>query len=455
MLQCNKTVAGRFLIIMFAKPEDLTVASPEVRMLKTLCLTIVLIFACAMSACARENGVVAQEPIGVGFGVQVQQWHTSDEDLAKISQTGFGLVRWGIAWDGVEKAPGVYDWSKSDIFFKRLHAAGLRSVVMLGQGNPLYTGMVDTQADQINSATRRALPPSNPRQVALFARFAAAAAQRYADQNPIWEIWNEPDLGVFWPPKPQPEPYAALITATCTSIKQVDPKATVIGPAGAAMPDAASPYFDSVMAAVVKSPAVDCLDAISAHAYRMKKGEPQPAPETVQVNNIRSIQWLSDRTGNKHLKYVCSEWGYAPPLVTPEQQAAYPLRAHLSNLLSDVPMTIWYEWKDSHHDTANPESHYGLLDFDGNEKPGFKALSAVLPKIKTAIVIRRLEVNSDSAYVVLVRQPAGDYGLVYWSAADALQGPLSLAVANKTVASLTATPAYLAVGTTIPNVILR
>ncbi len=406
----------------------------------------------AAAAPAQAAGISERDPIGRTFGVQIKPWHTTDDDLAKISRTGFGLVRWGISWDAVEKSPGVYDWSASDAFFRRLRAAGLHSVVILSQGNPLYTGTVDNH-DRMNPRARQPLPPRQARDVGLFARFAAAAAKRYAGEEVIWEIWNEPDIPRFWPPDANPAEYAALATETCGAIKQADPGATVIGPGAAAMPDKSSPFRPGIMNALARSPAATCLDAISAHDYRMGRNVPMPTPESVQDDNLNSLQWLRQNFPGP-IGLVCSEWGFAVPLVSERQQAAYPLRAALSNRLSHVPLTIWYEWKDSARKPDDPESHYGLLDYNGQPKDGFVNLAAVLPKIASATLVGRRAVGSDSVYAVIVRQPGGDYGLVYWSAADTPGSAPSLRVGSTTL-PVSAVPAYAALGPGIPDILLR
>src|SRR5438874_990470 len=62
-----------------------------------------------------------------------------------------------------------------------------------------------------------------------FARFAAAAATRYAPRGVHdWEIWNEPNRDSFWQPKADPARYTSLLKASYTSINAVDPSATVV-----------------------------------------------------------------------------------------------------------------------------------------------------------------------------------------------------------------------------------
>lgn len=75
-----------------------------------------------------------------------------------------------------------------------------------------------------------------------FASFAAALAERYGPGGAFWrarpdlaadpvdtyEIWNEPDVGMFWAPASDPARYADLYLRARDAIKAVDPGARVI-----------------------------------------------------------------------------------------------------------------------------------------------------------------------------------------------------------------------------------
>ncbi|MGA2008909.1 MAG: hypothetical protein ABSH51_00030 [Solirubrobacteraceae bacterium] len=80
-----------------------------------------------------------------------------------------------------------------------------------------------------------------PRQVGPYAAYLTALIQRYGPagsfwvQNPgipkvpirRWQIWNEPNIGVYWP-QPFAPSYVALLRAAHTAIKRADPGAQVV-----------------------------------------------------------------------------------------------------------------------------------------------------------------------------------------------------------------------------------
>ena len=62
----------------------------------------------------------------------------------------------------------------------------------------------------------------------LWSNYVAQVVGRYKDRVRAWEVWNEPNVPVFW--TGTKEEYAALLAVTYDTIKRVDPSATVLGP---------------------------------------------------------------------------------------------------------------------------------------------------------------------------------------------------------------------------------
>ncbi|WP_234685887.1 cellulase family glycosylhydrolase [Bradyrhizobium monzae] len=312
---------------------------------------------------ASPNRAAAAESSSLpsGLGVHVQVWQIRAADLERIRSFGFSFLRWGMSWQAIEKRPGQFDWTEPDAFFDKVRRSGLSSIVILATGNPLYGRQLELRPDPTARELRVAAPPEDQPAVAAFSRFAAAAAKRYANDRVTWEIWNEPDSPVFWPPKPQPEAYARLVAMTCSAIKVAVPEAMVIAPATASLPIRASAFYS----ALAKTDAAGCLDGLSMHSYRIIRSR-RPDPESVEPDNLAS-RVLLGRLSNRWstLPILCTEWGYPSSSVSSATQQAYLARVYLANLASGVTATVWYEWKDSRDEVANPESHFGLLTAQG------------------------------------------------------------------------------------------
>ncbi|MEO6388712.1 MAG: hypothetical protein ABIT16_03340 [Croceibacterium sp.] len=317
-------------------------------------------------------------PVRAAAGVQVQTWYLDANDLGEIEAAGFGTVRWGISWSEVEKSPGVYDWSQVDNFVGRLDQTGLRSLVILGFGNALYSGTVLLPPDPAARELSVPAPPESTEARAAYARFAAAAAARYAGKPIAWELWNEPDNAVFWPLVPNPAAYAELAFDACRAIRAANSSASVVGGAGAALPNAVSWQSGNIYASLVSNGAMTCLDAISGHGYRMGSDYSSPGPDTIAPDLQASLSYLYTGLSLPAQKsFKVTEWGYPTSLVDPDLQIAYVMRGTLTNLASNVVLTVWYEWRDSRPEDAGHEAHFGLNTINGGPKASSATMSAL------------------------------------------------------------------------------
>jgi len=280
-----------------------------------------------------EAGGLPRLVVPEGLGVNIHFARPSPielRDLDMIAYAGFKLVRMDLFWESVERERGVYDFSSYDALTEALRERGIRPLYILDYGNRLYGEG----------------PPRSEEARGAFARYAAAAASRYRGY-PLWEIWNEPNIEVFWRPQPSVRDYARLAVAAAEAIKGVCPECVVLAPA-----------TSGVDVAFVREAAalglLERMDAVSVHPYR---GE---APETA----LDDYRRLREVVGGKAV--VCSEWGYTTGgryanRVDVVTQAQYAVRIYLTNLMASVPITILYDWKDDGLSLDDSEQNFGLV----------------------------------------------------------------------------------------------
>jgi xylan 1,4-beta-xylosidase len=155
------------------------------------------------------------------LGVRAVRAHgILDDDLAVYRSAGGGEP--------------VHDFTGVDRVYDTVLSAGLIPVVELG-----YMPR-DLAADPGRTVfTYRGIispPKSWPRWTALIRDLVTHLLDRYGDQvrtDWLFEVWNEPNLSVFW--SGTPAEYWQLYTATAEAIKSVDPRLRVGGPATAAV----------------------------------------------------------------------------------------------------------------------------------------------------------------------------------------------------------------------------
>ncbi len=412
-----------------------------VKLVRNLSLIFFLIFLSTLPATAMPWPI--PPTVGGGMGVQIKGGLVSDTDLRRIKEMGFGFVRFSAGWQGLEPQRGVYDWRELDALIARVRAANLKMVIPLLGGHAAYNGWVEAPKKNTDRVKRRPRAPETPEARTAFARLAAQAAVRYPGQDIVWEIWNEPDLARFWPPKADAAAYAALAQETCALIKSVAPGSHVIGPGLGRVPDSRDGITPDYLGMLLASPAAHCFDAISLHPYR----HGAEVPEGVFGDYETVFPLLARNKVSAPL--LDTEWGYATAQITTKEQADFILRARFSDMLWGIPLSIWYEWRDSRTDPTDLESHFGLTLHDGRDKPVVAFLESLLPIIKDARLEQQVHTVDPRDMLIMLQDKSGSHFLIGWTLREASAPKARVTRAagfNRDLGTLTATPRLLAIG---------
>ncbi|MDR3707325.1 MAG: cellulase family glycosylhydrolase [Capsulimonadaceae bacterium] len=352
-------------------------------------LRLAIFFAMSTIACASVVGL-PHPIIPNGFGVNIHSTYLGPDELRCLEDAGFGFVRMDCPWQNVEKKLGVYDFRAYDALLGDLDKAGVRALLILDYGNPLYDSGLSPHAN----ADREA-----------YARFCEAAAARYRNRGVIWELWNEPNLSVFWKPAPNAEDYAALVKVTIHAMRIADPRATILVGATNCIP---LDYINTML----KSGCLTNASGLSVHPYRSTN------PETVENDyaKVRALVAQYTPAGQDVLPIVCSEWGYhtATTGISEQKQACYIVREYLTNLAACVDLTIFYDWKNDGPDPSNGEHRYGMLTQHLTPKPSFVAVRSLIRQLRGYRFCHRIATKDAQDYQLLFEGP-DDLALVTWS----------------------------------------
>lgn len=341
-------------------------------------------------------GALAQIPSSVipnGVGVNIHFVTGQTEDLDMIQAAGFKFIRMDFAWDATEPKPGQYDWKAYDELTANLDRRGIRAIYILDYVNAAYEGTVDATHPFTHEKQEHTASPRNPASIAAFAKWSAAAAKHFHGHHILWEIYNEPN-GFFWKPAPNAKEYAALALATSKAIKEAQPDATVVAPALAGFE---WPFFETLF----QSGALQYLDAITVHPYR----DPRMPPETAtpDYKKLRDMIARYAPSGKKNMPILSGEWGYSTWKhgVSLDEQAAYAVRQQLVDLLNNVPLSIWYDWKNDGLDPNENEHNFGTVQNDLQPKPAYTALKNMFRELSGYKLERRFDQGDDKDYVLL------------------------------------------------------
>lgn len=388
---------------------------------------ITLVLCWVLTACVEcaelPTSVIPQ---GVGINIHFTRGHAEDLDL--IAAAGFKWVRMDFSWSSIERTKGVYDWSAYEELTANLEKRGIHALYILDYSNPLYEETVVSKNPITGRETRATASPQKPESIAAFARWAAAAAEHFKGRSIIWEIWNEPNI-FFWQPKPDARQYSALALATAHAIRQADPNALVVGPATSEVP---LKFLEDCFAAGL----LDVFNAITVHPYRDYRKPPETAAD--DYAKLRElIQRYAKTEEKKHIPIFSGEWGYATHSrgVSLDTQAAFAVRQQLANLLAEVPLSIWYDWKNDGPDPDEREHNFGVVTADLKPKPAYTAIKVLTRELSGHRIAQRIDVGNPDDYILLTTDHAGARKLVAWTTGAVHQVSIRARMGEKTVIS--------------------
>jgi len=326
--------------------------------------------------------------MGLGVNVHLNVGSDTYAEIERLADLGFRFVRLDLLWNSIEHQKGHYDFSSYERLVGALAAHDIRSLCILAYNNPLY--------DNTPSPPSTVVGPHTDEARQAFGRFAAASAAKFKGRGVVWEIWNEPDLPRFWQPKPNPDDYMALAKVAIPAMRQADPNATIVAPALTGL----EPKYQEAWNFLERCFALGLLervDALSVHPYRL--GPPESAPSDFQ--RLRSLIACYVPHGKANMPIISSEWGYSLTWVSQEQQAAYFVRLFLINLLNNLPLSIWYDWRDDGFDPKQMEQNFGIVTWNGHPKTAYFATQTLTRELTGFRLTKRVPLASGADYALL------------------------------------------------------
>jgi hypothetical protein len=335
-----------------------------------------------------------------GFGINIDFTDPRAGEMKLLSDAGFRWVRMDLKWDATEREAGQYDFAAYDRLMTALQPHNIHALFILDYGNPLYDGGAPPRTE----ATRQA-----------FARWAVAAAKHFAGRGAIWEVYNEPNHSMFWPPQPNPQEYVDLALAVGRAFRTAVPEEKLIGPATSEID------FD-FLEHCFKAGLLDYWSAVSIHPYRRND------PETAAEDYCRLRQLIKTYAGDRVIPIISSEWGYSAawPNVNEENQGELLARAWLTNVANGISLSIWYDWHDDGLDSNNPEHHFGTVSnaYHDNRDPVYDPKAAYLAARALTTFLAgyrfesRVDVGNDADYVLAFRK-GSELRFAAWTTANA------------------------------------
>ncbi|KAH3765401.1 cellulase family glycosylhydrolase [Pelomyxa schiedti] len=270
------------------------------------------------------------------FGTNIHFTTPLNGEMDMLSAVGWNFVRMDFTWSATEQQKGVYDFSSYDILMANLATYNMRAILILDYANPLYDDGLSVHTDEGREA---------------FTNWAMAGVGRYQNRSVFWEMYNEPNIDVFWKPTPNVTDYIALATSVGKAIKSLYPGEIFIGPATSQMDW-------TFLEGCFQGGLLNYFDYVSVHPYRSNN------PESVTEDFATLTSMIAQYSPSKQVPIVSSEWGYSELYsgLSLELQGKYAPRMMLNNQLNGIVLSIWYDWHDDCTDTSNLECYFGTTE---------------------------------------------------------------------------------------------
>jgi hypothetical protein len=307
--------------------------------------------------------------IAAGGTIQNDDPASLSKDLDLDQRAGSKWLRVDINWDLIQYGgPNSYNWGPIDAVVQGAEARGM-SVL----GTILYS---PAWARPANTDSTYSPDPS------LYSAFAAAAASHYSALGvSAFEIWNEPNNEQFWTPKPNVAEYTTVLKGAYTSIKAVDPAATVITAGlSPAANDGTNIAPVSFLEGIYANGGKDHFDAVGMHPYCNPDlpGAPDAWSAWFQMYGTpTSLRSLMVAHGDGAKKIWGTEFG-APSAGAPGDTQAFQAQTvtrafQLWSTYSWAGPLFFYQGRDNGSDAGDRFDNYGFATTGFSLKQSFFA----------------------------------------------------------------------------------
>lgn len=297
-------------------------------------------------------------------------------DFAELDKGRVGAARIGFFWHDVEPTRGASRaWDKYDRLVEGAAVAGTDVLAVLA-GTPSFA------TDGSND------PPRTRSARTGYTAFVRDAVRRYGrggdfwsahpdlPYRPIvnWQVWNEPNLDLYWDGDPDPREYASLLAENARAIREENPDARVVL---AGLPGGqGANQMHRYLAALYRVPgARAAFDAVAIHPYAVDvRGV---------LGALERVRRVMNRAGDRRTSIWVTEIGWATGYtgsfnsVSPRDQGAHLTRTFRALAQRRgryrIAGVIWWSFRDAKVKQDFWVDYCGLFLADGKAKPAWKA----------------------------------------------------------------------------------
>lgn len=344
--------------------------------------------------------------IGAASGICHAGYSRSDEEYAVLHSLGARLIRIAFAWNQIQPAPDTWDYSSTDAFLDAAQRHGVQVVAVLA---------FDNDAVEQSAIGSKRCPYIAAEDIPLFEEFVRRTVDRYRDRVYAWEIWNEPDIPLFWTGT-MPEFYELARRAAETARKTY-PGALILG---TAMTSMFGLYSAPGIEGLHASRALENVDHPSMHTYvsdpRSYYGEFLRVKNAAAKYNHPGSIWITE--------LGIPDGGVYPWRAKNDASDEYVIKAYTTATSLGIDTLLWHCYENASLESlrAKPldsEGFFGLLEQQGQWKPAAFAYQLFAQHCNDSVLRPDLLQVSDGLAArqlraALYRRENGESALIMW-----------------------------------------
>jgi polysaccharide biosynthesis protein PslG len=303
---------------------------------------------------------------------------------------GVQLIRQTFDWSRIEPSPGTYDLATHDDYVSSLATHGMRVLPILFNPPHFRLGRTSGRAS------------CAPHSFDTFAAFAQALVRRYGPNGSLWaerpwlpkvpisswQIWNEPNLGIYWCNRSSARQYVRMLRAVGGAIKKVDPKAEIVTAGLPPSKLSSAVPIERYIRQMYRAGAKKAFDTMAINSYAKNRAELRTL--------LRTIRRIMNRNRDKRAPIWITElgWGDVGPahrfIVGAEGQAKR-ISSSFSEILRQrermrLRGVVYFTWRDAAPYPPLYRDLWGLhtclLDASANPKPAYYAFRDAVARFK-------------------------------------------------------------------------
>ncbi len=310
----------------------------------------------------------SKSPFGIlDFLVWDDDWNRHHYSFPKVEkavplmkEAGVGFIRMDFLWEDIEPKKGEFSFDKYD-----------RLVDLLDKNDIKILGLLHYNVSW-NSA--HWFDPPDPD---LFANYARRVVARYKSRVKYWELWNEPNVDIYWKPQDGMKRYTALLKRTYTELKREDATCRLL--VGGLSMD-----FIASLEQLYQQGAKDYFDICNVHPFVTPVVENALALLIGSISKVRAVMaahgdavkplWITELgCPGMPAGAQTKEW-WLGRNSTEDEQARWVEKVYdgLANG-REVEKIFWAFFRDTPNHFECGTDFFGLLREDFSKKPAFFA----------------------------------------------------------------------------------